>query len=97
MSDFKIVYLIVERGIEPNRQVFWRSAGNAFICRDGSLNVKLDIHPGLTFNIRNPKSNGEREEAEEYSVADNGHEVSAAVGNGQAAQKKKNKDDDIPF
>jgi hypothetical protein len=55
MSDYKIVYLIIERGIEPNRQVFWRSAGIAFICRDGSLNVRLDIHPGLVFNIRDPK------------------------------------------
>lgn len=63
MSDFKIVYLIVERGFEPNRQTFWRTAGSAFVCRDGSLNVRLDIHPGLTFNIRDPKSNGERLEA----------------------------------
>jgi hypothetical protein len=64
MADFKIVYLIVERGFEPNRQTFWRTAGSAFVCRDGSLNVRLDIHPGLTFNIREPKSNGERFEAE---------------------------------
>lgn len=66
MSDFKIVYLIIERGIEPNRQTFWRSAGVAFMCRDGSTNVKLDIHPGLTFNIRTPKSNGEREEIAQF-------------------------------
>lgn len=78
MSDHKIVYLIVERGIEPNRQVFWRSAGSAFICRDGSLNVKLDIHPGLTFNIRDPKSNGEREEADSASVMEE-------VGEGEQA------------
>lgn len=65
MSDYKIVYLIVERGVEPNRQVFWRPAGNAFICRDGGLNLKLDIHPSLIFNIRDPKSNGERDEAED--------------------------------
>ena len=64
MSDFKIVYLIVEKGAEPNRQVFWRSAGVAFMCRDGSINLKLDIHPGLTFNIREPKSVGERLEVE---------------------------------
>lgn len=64
MSDYKIVYLIVERGVEPNRQVFWRPAGNAFVCRDGSLNLKLDMYPGLNFNIRDPKSNGEREETE---------------------------------
>ena len=66
MSDHKIVYLIIERGIEPNRQTFWRSAGVAFICRDGSINLKLDIHPGLTFNIRDPKSNGEREEINQH-------------------------------
>ncbi|HMO81181.1 MAG TPA: hypothetical protein PKA76_15310 [Pirellulaceae bacterium] len=63
MSDYKIVYLIVERGVEPNRQTFWRTAGVAYLCRDGSLNLKLDFHPGLIFNIRDPKSNGEREEA----------------------------------
>lgn len=56
MADFKIVYLIIERGLDPNRQTLWRSAGIAFLCKDGSLNVKLDIHPGLTFNIRDPKS-----------------------------------------
>lgn len=72
MSDYKIVYLILERGAEPNRQVFWRPAGNAFVCRDGSLNLKLDIHPGLTFNIRDPKSNGEREEAEPAPVSASG-------------------------
>lgn len=64
MADYKIVYLIIERGIEPNRQTFWRPAGNAYICRDGSFNLKLDIHPGLTFNIRDPKSNGEHQEAQ---------------------------------
>lgn len=67
MSDHKIVYLIIERGQEPHRQVFWRSAGIAFICRDGSINLKLDIHPGLTFNIRDPKSVGEREEVNQIA------------------------------
>lgn len=62
MADRKIVYLILERGLAPNKQTFWRNAGVAYECRDGSLNVKLDIHPGLTFNIRDPKSNGESEE-----------------------------------
>jgi hypothetical protein len=81
MSDHKIVYLIIERGIEPNRQVFWRSAGVAFICRDGSINVKLDIHPGLTFNVRDPKSNGERAE------------VSQNIGPGAVQEVA----DDIPF
>ena len=64
MADYKVVYLIIERGMLPNKQTFWRPAGMAYECRDGSLNLKLDIHPGLTFNCRDPKSNGEREESE---------------------------------
>jgi hypothetical protein len=79
MSDFKIVYLIVERGFEPNRQTFWRTAGSAFVCRDGSLNVRLDIHPGLTFNIREPKSNGERLEAENGSESPQEEEEVPAI------------------
>lgn len=55
MAEYKVVYLIVERGYGEGKQKFWRHAGSAFICRDGSLNLKLDIHPGLTFNIREPK------------------------------------------
>ena len=82
MSDHKIVYLIVERGVEPSRQVFWRSAGNAFVCRDGSLNLKLDIHPGLTFNIRDPKTNGERVEAEAFPTVNNS--INGTNGNGHA-------------
>jgi hypothetical protein len=58
----KIVYLLVERGANSHKKTYWRPLGAAYSCRDGSLNLKLDIHPGLTFNIRDPKSNGEREE-----------------------------------
>jgi hypothetical protein len=64
MSTHKVVYLIVESGTGENKKTFWRPAGNAYECRDGSLNLKLDIHPGLTFNLREPKSNGESAEAE---------------------------------
>lgn len=112
MSDFKIVYLIVERGVEPNRQVFWRSAGIAFLCRDGSMNLRLDIHPGLTFNIREPKSLGEREEV--YSALPEVNEIVTAQSNGRSRDGRSNgkarrnggpsetptstvKDDDIPF
>lgn len=83
MSDHKVVYLIVERGSGHNKQTFWRVAGSAFVCRDNSLNLKLDMHPGLTFNIREPKSFGERMDAEAVPIA-------ATNGNGK-------KDDDIPF
>ena len=57
-----VVYLIVEKGTNGNKKSYWRPLGAAYPCRDGSLNIKLDIHPGLTFNARQPKSNGEREE-----------------------------------
>jgi hypothetical protein len=83
MSDYRIVYLIVERGNGPHRQAFWRSAGAAYVCRDGSLNVRLDIHPGLTFNIRDPKSIGEREEAEDYRSGQNGHVEQTGLHNGK--------------
>lgn len=63
-QEHKIVYLIVERGSNGNKKTYWRPLGAAYPCRDGSLNLKLDIHPGLTFNIRDPKSIGEREETQ---------------------------------
>ncbi len=63
MSNHKIVYLIVEKGANGHTQTFWRVAGTAYECRDGSFNMRLDIHPTLIFNIRNPKSNGELNDA----------------------------------
>lgn len=65
MAERKIVYLLVERGMPPNKQTFWRNAGVAYECRDGSFNIKLDIHPNLTFNMRDPKSIGETAEIEQ--------------------------------
>lgn len=72
-NGHKIVYLLVEKGANGNKKTYWRTAGVAYPCRDGSLNLKLDIHPGLTFNIRNPKSNGERDEAAHQPEQDSGH------------------------
>jgi hypothetical protein len=64
MAEHKIVYLLVEKGTNGNKKTYWRVAGVAYPCRDDSLNLKLDIHPGLTFNIRSPKSLGELEETD---------------------------------
>lgn len=71
----KIAYLLVEKGAGDNKRTYWRAIGAAYPCRDGSLNLKLDIHPGLTFNIRTPKSNGEREEV------DAGYAIESDFGN----------------
>jgi hypothetical protein len=82
MAEHKIVYLIIQRDGGESKQTFWRMAGYAYPCRDGSLNLKLDFHPGLVFNVRNPKSNGERKE------------VGQPEANGSA---ERINDDDIPF
>jgi len=84
MTEFKTVYLIVERGLAPHKLKFWRIVGSALVCRDGSLNMKLDIHPGLTFNIREAKHPDEIRSA----VADTWPET-----NGTRAKPEE----DIPF
>jgi len=104
MSDFRVVYLIVERN-DPEQPNLWRVAGSAFVCRDNSLNLKLDMFPGLRFNIREPKSNGERVDAGEPMP--NGHRSAAGEPlpevspNARAVPrqipKKVINDDDIPF
>jgi hypothetical protein len=94
MSEYKIVYLIVERG-DPEHNTFWRVAGTAFVCRDGSLNLKLDFFPNLRFNIRDPKSNGEREDIGEPMPEISPH---ARAIPRKIPKEVINKDDsDIPF
>jgi hypothetical protein len=58
----KIVYLIVKQGQGKNEKTYWNRAGAAFENRDGSINVKLDMFPGITLQIREPR---EREPGEE--------------------------------
>jgi hypothetical protein len=95
MSEHKIVYLLIERGTESNKQTFWRPHGVAYVCRDGSLNLKLDIHPGLTFNIRDPKSNAERDEVGEAMPEISPH--ARAVPRKPPKEVVNKNDDDIPF
>jgi hypothetical protein len=104
MNDFRVVYLIVERN-DPEQPNLWRVAGSAFVCRDGSLNLKLDLFPGLRFNIREPKSNGERADAGEPQPngkqTPTGEPLPEVSTEAQAVPrripKKVIKDDDIPF
>ena len=44
----RVIYLLVKQG----KKTYWNRAGAAFENRDGSVNVKLDIFPELTFQIR---------------------------------------------
>jgi hypothetical protein len=60
-STPKTVYLLVEAG----ERTFWNRAGVAFVNRDHSLNLKLDMFPGLTFNIRDAKPSSEEHDEPE--------------------------------
>jgi hypothetical protein len=65
----KTVFLLVEgKGTGADKKTYFNRAGTAFVCGDGSLNVKLDLFPSLTFNIRDsvqgtqPASNQRQED-----------------------------------
>lgn len=58
----KVVYLIRTTGKGKDEKSFFTRQGVAFENRDGSLNVKLDLFPGLTFHIRDPKDHNEVDE-----------------------------------
>jgi hypothetical protein len=36
-------------------KTFWNRAGQAFVNRDGSVNVRLDLLPGVDLQIRDKK------------------------------------------
>jgi hypothetical protein len=49
----KVVYLLVPgKGNGEDQKTYFNRAGVAFENRDGSINVKLDMFPSLTFQIR---------------------------------------------
>lgn len=51
MADVKEVFVIEKNGDKS----YWHRAGVAFTNRDGSLNVKLDLFPGVQLQIRDKK------------------------------------------
>ena len=58
-SNHKVVFLLV-----PGKgdKTYFNRAGVAFENSDGSLNVKLDMFPDLTFQVREPKDDNEQDE-----------------------------------
>jgi hypothetical protein len=60
----KTVFLLVEKNGNGESKTYWNRAGVAFENRDGSLNLRLDLFPTLTFNIRESRER-EQEEAPE--------------------------------
>lgn len=60
MANHKVVYLLVPgKGEGTEQKTYFNRAGVAFENRDGSVNVKLDMFPDLTFQIREPKEHDE--------------------------------------
>lgn len=50
----RFIYLITKS--EDGKKSYWTKQGVAFPPnKDGSVNFKLDIFPGLLFQIRDPK------------------------------------------
>ena len=54
-----VVYQIVKTGKGQNERTYWNRVGAAFENRDGSINVKLDLFPGINLQIREPKQTGD--------------------------------------
>lgn len=44
----KILYLLTKSG----ERTFWNRAGVGFINNDGSINVKMDMFPDVSFQLR---------------------------------------------
>jgi hypothetical protein len=57
MADLKEVYVIQPNPNDPNKS-FWHRCGIAFVNRDGSLNLKLDLFPNVQIQVRDPKEKG---------------------------------------
>lgn len=58
MMQQKVLYLLAEAG----GKTYWNRAGVGFQNSDGSFNIKLDMFPTLTFNLRDPKAKPAAEE-----------------------------------
>jgi hypothetical protein len=47
----KTLFLLVKQG----ERTFWNRHGVGFLNQDGSVNIKIDLFPELTFQLRDPK------------------------------------------
>lgn len=46
---------VIQPASEEGKKSFWRKCGVAFVNRDGSLNLRLDLFPGVQLQIRDKK------------------------------------------
>jgi hypothetical protein len=61
VANHKTVYLLVPgKGEGKDQKTYFNRAGVAFENNDGSINVKLDMFPQLTFQIREPNEDKDK-------------------------------------
>jgi len=51
-ADVKEVFVIEKNGDKS----YWHRCGVAFVNKDGSLNLKLDLFPGVQLQVRDRKA-----------------------------------------
>jgi hypothetical protein len=49
---------IIQQDEQDETKTYWHRCGVAFVNRDGSLNLKLDLFPNVQFQIRDAKEKG---------------------------------------
>ena len=52
----KVLYLLTKRG----ERTYWNRVGAGFVNRDGSINLRIDFLPDVSFQLREPKSEEEK-------------------------------------
>ena len=50
-TERKDIFVIQQEG----DKTYWHKCGVAFVNRDGSLNLKLDLFPNVQLQVRDPK------------------------------------------
>ena len=57
MAETKEVY-VIQPNPNDSKKSFWHRCGIAFVNRDGSLNLKLDLFPNVQIQIRDKQEEG---------------------------------------
>lgn len=55
MPAQKLDVYVIQPNPDERGKSFWHRCGVAFVNRDNSINIKLDLFPNLQMQIREPK------------------------------------------
>lgn len=61
-KQLTVFLLVPAKGEGKDRKTYFNRCGVAFINQDHSINVKLDMFPSLTFQVREAQPNGKKDE-----------------------------------